>query len=187
MLSSPIEVAAMKTAALLVAASALFASSLLVSNASAQSSPSTNVPPPPGINDPGVQAVTPAAKPAAKPRSAHATSAHRPLNLKPQALPAMHDEGAAQAGRDKSLPEIKVHQEGDNSVQEYSRNGRVYMVVVTPKNGIEQTYMVDPQGRLVDEHGQKPVGPVMYKVLEWGKAKPPAEESSGATPSDNGH
>ncbi len=61
------------------------------------------------------------------------------------------------------------------------------MVVVTPKNGIEQTYMVDPQGRLVDEHGQKPVGPVMYKVLEWGKAKPPAEESSGTTPSDNGH
>jgi hypothetical protein len=40
---------------------------------------------------------------------------------------------------------------------------------------------------VVDEHGQKPVGPVMYKVLEWGKAKPPAENSSGATPSDNGH
>jgi hypothetical protein len=191
MLGSPIEVATMKTAALLAAASVLFASNLLVSNVSAQSSPSTNVPPPPGINDPGVQAVAPAvkpvAKPAAKPRAAHATSSHRPLDLKPQALPAMQDDGTAHAGRDKSLPEIKVRQEGDNSIQEYSRNGRVYMVVVTPKNGIEQTYMVDPQGRLVDEHGQKPVGPVMYKVLEWGKAKPPAEESSGATPSDNGH
>jgi hypothetical protein len=80
-----------------------------------------------------------------------------------------------------------VRQEGDNSVQEYSRNGRVYMVVVTPKNGIAQTYMVDPQGRVVDEHGQKPVGPVMYKVLEWGKAKPPAENSSEATPDDDGH
>jgi len=177
----------MKTAALLVATSVLFAS-----NAFAQSSPSTNVPPPPGINDPGVQAVAPvakpAAKPAAKPRAAHATtSAHHPLNLKPQALPAMQDNGAAHAGPDKSLPEIKVRQEGDNSVQEYSRNGRVYMVVVTPKNGIAQTYMVDPQGRLVDEHGQKPVGPVMYKVLEWGKAKPPAEGSSEATPSDESH
>lgn len=173
----------MKTAALLAAASVLFASSVF-----AQSSPSTNVPPPPGINDPGVQAVTPAAKPAAKLRSAHAaTPAHHPLDLKAQTLPAMQDDGTAHAGRDKSLPEIKVRQEGDNSVQEYSRNGRVYMVVVTPKNGIEQTYMVDPQGRVVDEHGQKPVGPVMYKVLEWGKAKPPAEDSTGTPPGDAGH
>jgi hypothetical protein len=60
------------------------------------------------------------------------------------------------------------------------------MVVITPKSGIAQTYMVDPQGRLVDEHGQKPVGPVMYKVLEWGKARPPAE-SGDATPGDSGH
>lgn len=174
----------MKTAALLAAASVLFASSVF-----AQSSPSTNVPPPPGINDPGVQAVTPARKPAAKPRATHAsTPTHHPLDLKPQALPAMQDNGTAHAaGPDKSLPEIKVRQEGDNNVQEYSRNGRVYMVVVTPKNGIAQTYMVDPQGRVVDEHGQKPVGPVMYKVLEWGKAKPPAEGSSEATPGDDGH
>ncbi len=173
----------MKTAALLAAASVLFASSLLASNVSAQSSPSTNVPPPPGINDPGVQAVAPPAKPQKTP----AAPAHRSLDLKPQALPAMRDDGAAQAGRDKSLPEIKVRQEGDNSIQEYSRNGRVYMVVVTPKNGIEQTYMVDPQGRLVDEHGKKPVGPVMYKVLEWGKSKPPAEESTAPAQDDGGN
>lgn len=183
----------MKTAALLAAASALFASSLLVSNllvsnAFAQSSPSTDVPPPPGLNDPGVQAATPAARAAAKLRTAHATApAPHPLDLKPQALPAMQDGGNAHAGPDKSLPEIKVRQEGDNSVQEYSRNGRVYMVVVTPKNGIEQTYMVDPQGRVIDEHGQRPVGPVMYKVLEWGKAKPPTEDSTGTPPSDAGH
>ncbi|MHB1058425.1 MAG: DUF2782 domain-containing protein [Rhodanobacter sp.] len=180
----------MKTAALLVVASALFAS-----NALAQSAPSTNVPPPPGINDPGVQAVEPPAKPAARPaakpairtnRAARSPSAH-PLNLKPQALPAvpaMHDDGRAPSARDQSLPEIRVRQEGDNSIQEYSRNGRVYMVVVTPKSGIAQTYMVDPQGRLVDEHGMKPVGPVMYKVLEWGKSLPPAEGSSRAAQDD---
>ena len=185
MLGSPIEVAAMKTAILLVAASALFASSLLASGAFAQSAPSTNVPPPPGINDPGVKAVAPPAKPAVKHSST--SSAHQPLDLKPQALPAMQDEGSAQAGRDKTLPEIKVRQDGDNTVQEYSRSGRVYMVVVTPKSGISQTYMVDPQGRLVDEHGVKPVRPVMYKVLEWGKSKPPAEASSDATPADAGH
>lgn len=167
----------MKTAVLLVAASVLF-----VSGAFAQSSPSTNVPPPPGIHDPGVTAVAPPAR-----HATHATTApkHHSLDLKPQALPAMQDNGTAPAGRDKALPQIRVRQEGDNSIQEYSRNGQVYMVVVTPKNGIEQTYMVDPEGRLVDEHGKKPVGPVMYKVLEWGKSKPPAEEST--TPvQDNG-
>jgi hypothetical protein len=61
------------------------------------------------------------------------------------------------------------------------------MVVITPKNGIAQTYMVDPQGRLVDEHGQKPTRPVMYKVMEWGKSRPPAEGSSETAPADDGH
>ena len=175
----------MKTAALLVAASVLFTSSVL-----AQSAPSTNVPPPPGINDPGVQAVEPpATKPPVKQRSTHATSpsSGQPLNLKPQTLPAMHDEGGVQSRRDQPAPEVRIRQEGDNSIQEYSRNGRVYMVVITPKSGIAQTYMVDPQGRLVDEHGMKPVGPVMYKVLEWGKSPPPAEGSSKPAPADDGH
>ncbi|HTH68377.1 MAG TPA: DUF2782 domain-containing protein [Rhodanobacter sp.] len=178
----------MKTAALLVAASVLFTSSVL-----AQSAPSTNVPPPPGINDPGVQAVEPPARPAAKPaarhRSVHAapSSSAQPLNLKPQALPAMHDEGSVQTSRDQPAPEVRIRQEGDNSIQEYSRNGRVYMVVITPKSGITQTYMVDPQGRLVDEHGMKPVGPVMYKVLEWGKSRPPAEGSGEPAPAGDGH
>jgi Protein of unknown function (DUF2782) len=172
----------MRNAALLAVASVVFASSLLVSAAFAQSSPSTNVPPPPGINDPGVRAVTPPAKPAKT-----TAPASRSLDLKPQALPAMQDGGAARSGRDKSLPEIKVRKEGDNTIQEYSRNGRVYMVVVTPKNGIEQTYVVDPEGRLVDEHGKKPVGPVMYKVLEWGKSKPAAEESTAPAPDDSGN
>ncbi|MFC5436299.1 DUF2782 domain-containing protein [Rhodanobacter umsongensis] len=169
----------MRNAALLAVASVVFASSLSFSAAFAQSAPSANVPPPPGINDPGVQA--------AKPATAKATPASGPLDLKPQALPAMQDDRAARPRRDKSLPLIKVRQEGDNSIQEYSRNGRVYMVVVTPKNGIEQTYMVDPQGRLVDEHGKKPVGPVMYKVLEWGKSKPPAEESTAPAQDDGGN
>jgi len=173
----------MKTVALLVAASTLFVSSVLASNAFAQSSPSTSVPPPPGINDPGVRAVAPPARPA----KSTPASEHRPLDLKPQSLPAMHDDGAARTGRDKSLPDIKVRQEGNNTIQEYSRNGQVYMVVVTPKSGIQQTYLVDPQGRLVDEHGKKPVGPVMYKVLEWGKSKPPAEESTAPAQDGDGN
>jgi len=158
----------MKTARLLLAASALFATSC----AFAQSYPATPVPPPPGLDDPGV-------KPA--PAATAATPAHgQALDLKPQALPAA---GVGQRPADDSLPEIRVRQDGDDTIQEYSRNGRVYMVVVTPRSGISQTYMVDPQGRWVDEHGQKPVRPVMYKLLEWGKSRPPADD----TDSSDGH
>ncbi|OOG62800.1 hypothetical protein B0E46_11250 [Rhodanobacter sp. B04] len=157
----------MKIPVLLAAASAL-----LASHAFAQSAP-TNVPPPPGINDPGVKAVAPATA---------ASQGGNPMTREPPALPAMQDAGN---GRQASLPQIRVRQEGDNTIQEYSHSGQVYMVVVTPKHGIQQTYMVDPQGRLVDEHGKKPVGPAMYKVLEWGKSKPAAADSS-ETPADDG-
>jgi hypothetical protein len=85
--------------------------------------------------------------------------------------------GDSRMGRPSAVPDVQVRQQGDNTVQEYRRSGQVYMVVVTPKHGIQQTYMVDPQGRWVDEHGQKPVGPAMYKILEWGKAPPPADAS----------
>ncbi|OOG53745.1 DUF2782 domain-containing protein [Rhodanobacter sp. C03] len=159
----------MKNAVLLAAASVL-----LASHAFAQSAP-TNVPPPPGINDPGVKAVAPAAA---------ASQGGNPMTRKSPTLPAMQDAGT---GKDASLPQIRVRQEGDNTIQEYSHSGQVYMVVVTPKHGIQQTYMVDPQGRLLDEHGQKPVGPAMYKVLEWGKSKPAAEDSSQTNPDENSH
>ena len=180
----------MKTTALLASTSTLFASSLLlssllVSGAFAQSKPSTNVPPPPGMNDPGVKAVAPA-DPKTATRSTSPKASDRPLSLTPQALPSMKDGDSRLGRREDAVPDVSVHQEGDNSIQEYRRNGRVYMVVVTPKVGITQTYMVDPQGRLVDEHGQKPVRPVMYKVLEWGKA-PPAEHSSDPSTQDGGH
>ena len=169
MLCLPVEVAIMKTARLLFAASALLAVSCAF--AQSQSYPATPVPPPPGLNDPGV---TPAPAPA--------TSAATPvdgqvLDLKPQALPALQGD-VTQPASDDSLPEIKVRQDGEDTIQEYSRNGRVYMVVVTPRHGPQQTYMVDPQGRWVDERGQRRATPTLYKVLEWGKS-PPASRPSG--------
>lgn len=162
----------MKTAALLVAASILSASMMLASSVAAQSSTPAVVPPPPGINDPGVKAVSP---PPATVAPAAAGTAASP-DLHPLTLPAMKS-GDSRMGRPSDVPDVQVRRQGDNTVQEYSRGGQVYMVVVTPKHGIQQTYMVDPQGRWVDEHGQKPIGPAMYKVLEWGKSPPPAAAS----------
>lgn len=116
-------------------------------------------PPPPGLNDPG-------SKPGAPARTAAAASSLAP-------------ERPARIVSGEPMPEVSVHRRGDNSVQEYRRNGQLYMVVITPDGGVPATYMVDPQGRVVDEHGQKPIRPVMYKVLEWGKSKPAAAASSG--------
>ncbi|TAM58115.1 MAG: DUF2782 domain-containing protein [Rhodanobacter sp.] len=168
----------MKIAALLVAASVLLASSAFAQS----SASSTNVPPPPGINDPGVKAVSSTTKSAVeREQTGTPKSSQAPLTLPPM------KSGDSRLGRHASPPDVRVRQEGDINVQEYRRNGQVYMVVVTPKNGIQQIYTVDPQGRLVDEHGQKPVGPVMYKVLEWGKSRPPAKAAAADTQSTDGH
>jgi len=169
MLETPSEVALMKTAVPLVAASMLSAA-MLLSGIHAQAYPAGKVPPPPGINDPGVHATAPPTGSVAPP-----ATASQP-DLRPLTLPAMKN-GDSRMGRPSSEPTVEVRQQGENTVQEYSRDGRVYMVVVTPRNGLQQTYMVDPQGRLVDEHGQRRATPALYKVLEWGKSKPPATES----------
>ena len=140
---------------------------LLAAPAFAQSSSPANVPPPPGMNDPGVKAV-PQAAPAQTPAAAPAQDGTSLQPRKPEPI---------RSGQ--PMPEVSVHQQGENTVQEYRRNGQLYMVVVTPPSGIAQTYMVDPSGRLVDEHGQKPTRPVMYKILEWGKSKPAPASSTG--------
>jgi hypothetical protein len=155
---------AMKLSAALVLVPAL-----LAAPAFAQTTPPpVNVPPPPGMNDPGVKASAPATTSAQAPAAAPAQDGTSLLPRKPEPI---------RSG--EPMPEVSVHQQGDNTVQEYRRNGQLYMVVVTPPSGIAQTYMVDPSGRLVDEHGQKPTRPVMYKILEWGKSKPAQASSTG--------
>jgi hypothetical protein len=159
----------MKTAALLAAAGILLASGLAISTATAQSSaPATNAPPPPGMNDPGVKQLPP---PPTVP------AVRMPQSSGGKSLPAMHDSGTAEDAKHMTLPDVSSHQEGENEVEEYRRSGMLYMVVVTPKNGIPQSYTVDPDGTRHMQTGQAPVHPAMYKVLEWGKSKP-AEASS---------
>jgi hypothetical protein len=166
----PIEVAAMKIPAVPVVVATLLSTALFAAAVHAQTAAPGPALPPPGMNDPGVQANPPPATSAAPP-----ASAPKP-DLRPLTLPAMKS-GDSRMGRPADEPEVQIRQQGENTVQEYSRNGRVYMVVVTPRHGLQQTYMVDPQGRLVDEHGQRRATPALYKVLEWGKSRPPAESS----------
>src|SRR3546814_12782342 len=83
------------------------------------------------MNDPGVQANPPPAASVASP-----ASTPKP-DLRPLTLPAMKS-GDSRMGRPAEEPEVQIRQQGDNTVQEDSRNGRVYMVVVMPKHGLQQ-------------------------------------------------
>lgn len=162
----------------------------VASNALAQSSPSQfpPAPPPPGMNDPGVTATPPPPAPKAPAKSAASSSSSSkagkvsadttaPLSQPATSTPATSDAQPRDANGN-TPPQVKVHTEGDQTIQEYSRSGQVYMVVVTPKGGIPQTYMVDQKGAWTNQAGEH-VKPVMYKVMEWGKSRPANDQDNG--------
>jgi len=142
--------------------------------------------PPPGLNDPGVREGEPdrsGAKPIERPvpydqaqdgKTTPATSdASGSGSRSAVALPSMQDNGAVDA-RGQQAPQVTVRQQGDDRVEEYRTGGKLFMVVVTPKNGVPQTYMADPDGKLHHDPKNGPVNPVYYKVYEWGAAPKPA-------------
>ena len=68
-------------------------------------------------------------------------------------------------------PSVIIREEEDRMIEEYSINGRVYMVKVTPTVGPPYYYMdADGDGQLelqpFDEASQ-PVQPAYWKVKEW--------------------
>ena len=71
--------------------------------------------------------------------SAHAASL--PPDLQPIPEPPPLPAGAT----DEFEPEITITQRGEDKVEEYRHNGKVYMVKVTPPHGVSYY--------LVDEHG----------------------------------
>ncbi len=68
-------------------------------------------------------------------------------------------------------PSVIIRQEEERLVEEYSINGRVYMVKITPKNGLPYFYFdEDGDGQLELQPGDEalnPVRPVFWKVKEW--------------------
>ena len=64
-----------------------------------------------------------------------------------------------------------ITSEEDEVIEEYSSNGRVYMVKVTPAHGVPYFYMDldgDGQRELQDpDNSFSPVKPVVWKVKEW--------------------
>ena len=68
-------------------------------------------------------------------------------------------------------PEVNIREEEGRIIEEYSRNGQVYMVKVTPENGLPYYYLdADGDGSLElqgDQQGTGATRPVYWKVAEW--------------------
>ena len=74
--------------------------------------------------------------------------------------------------RDRLEPTVQISQDADNNlVEEYSLDGRVYMVKITPKVGLPYYYLDDDgdgQLELTErDRAANPVKPVYWKVKEW--------------------
>jgi hypothetical protein len=162
----------MKSVTWLVVLGMAVASSALAQSAS-QFPPA---PPPPGMNDPGVKATAPPAPTPSTKQSSPATSADTSATLSQPATASPSTQ--PRDARGEAPPQVSVHTEGDQTIQEYRRSGQLYMVVVTSRAGITQTYMVDQKGAWTNQAGE-PVKPVMYKVMEWGKSKSAEDQDNG--------
>ena len=68
-------------------------------------------------------------------------------------------------------PTVDIRTEEGRVIEEYSINGRVYMVKITPEKGPPFWYMdQDGDGQLElqpGEEGLNPVQPVFWKIKEW--------------------
>ena len=153
-------------AALLAGAPAAQAQQVLAASSAPTPPPPGSALPPPGINDPG-------APPQAVPMP--------DTGLRPSVAPAAR---AQDANGDTSDVAIHTNANGD-TIEEYRRGGKVYMVRITPKHGVTQTYYYgnNPSGSLMHDPRLGPVGPVYYDIYQWGKPKAlPADESQKAPP-----
>ena len=84
--------------------------------------------------------------------------------IPPKEPPPASDEGA---------PTVTIRDtESGDRVEEYRQNGQVFMVKVTPKNGVPYTlYDDNNDGRLDRSDAEKnDISPVYYTIYEWGTA-----------------
>ena len=138
--------------------------------ASAPPPPPGSALPPPGINDPG-----------AKPQSVPLPS----TGIPPSVAPAARQQAGGHG--DSTNVTTQTNANGD-TVEEYRRGGKVYMVRITPRHGVTQTYYYNsPNGNLMHDAQQGPVAPVYYDIYKWGTPHKAASGNGAAqSPSSSG-
>ncbi|MBS0571280.1 MAG: DUF2782 domain-containing protein [Proteobacteria bacterium] len=131
----------------------------------AQGKPAANALPPvqapPGMNDPGV-------KPAPPPASAPAAAAQPRATGDEPALPP-NVQAAAEAAE---LPVVTVRQNGNETIEEYRKKGKLLFVRVLEKQGPTRFYVdnpaVIPPNLMQQLSGPSGVvQPVYYKLADW--------------------
>jgi hypothetical protein len=131
------------------------------------------LPPPPGINDPGVSTPPAAQGSAAAPDEVLTTDSDADP-LAPLAKPdtrIVRDkstrDNAATAQR-MAASERTTKQQGDDTVDEYRQNGKVWMIHIVSPQGQESTFMdATGTGRLARDPQQGPVAPVYFSLYDW--------------------
>ena len=86
-----------------------------------------------------------------------------PIDAPQQALPPKVQDEQVE-------PTVTIREAEQGRVEEYSLNGQVYMVKITPKVGAPYYYIdTDGDGNLETSpsKGLEPVRPVYWKVKEW--------------------
>jgi len=129
------------------------------------------VPPPPGMSDPGAATPTPVAQDADA-QTAPAPQAQDPLAPLPKPDNRLVRDKAsrdAAANRDRiAASDVTKRQQGSDTVEEYRQNGHIWMIRIVPINGPIQTFVTnDGSGRLVRDPNEGPVSPVYYSLYQW--------------------
>lgn len=136
-------------------------------------------PPPPSMDDPGPEAVEPEAATAPVGGDGDIVTLRDAVpDAGEKVLPAARAEGTTPGDEvpvpekirppDEIAPTVTIRTEGDVTVEEYRRDGSIYMVRVVPQRGIPYTYLdTDGDGRLEGDPKEGPMQPVYYTVYEW--------------------
>ncbi|MGN6519079.1 MAG: DUF2782 domain-containing protein [Dokdonella sp.] len=150
-------------------ASVLFVALMGAAIAADRAPPKADVPPPPGMDEPGVTTAAPSApaQDAAAPAPSDDPLAPLP---KPDARLVRDKASRDKAATDERIArsEVTKRTQGEDTVEEYRQNGRIWMIRIIPVTGPSQTFMTnDGSGRLVRDPKEGPVSPVYYSLYEW--------------------
>ena len=132
--------------------------------------PKSDLPPPPGLDDPGVS--TTVASPAATAPATLPAADEDPLAPPPKPDARLvrdkTSRDASATAQRVASSDVTTRKQGNDTVEEYRDHGHVWMIRIVPQNGPTQTFMAsDGSGRLVRDPNEGPISPVYYTLYEW--------------------